>query len=281
MQQYCSRILISCCFESIDHRSTPPPPKNQNCKIKKVETDLNSSPRSSLILLPFRQQVGATTITPTTELLLLCHGFFFNCKHRQKINNNKRRTNPITQSKTNTKFSNKICSSLQICKFCTETKFSHKICSLQNCKFLTLWPTFPCDIPLFIFSTHITQSQAGVLKISDFQLELLRIVFFHNFNHFDNFWPNMCASQYTKKILLKLKRDPSNSSLVPEEVNKVQLLHEFWYELPNQSNHIYFSGSGVTYQMTICSQLLSEIQDQMKALICTSSTYLSIKGIVI
>jgi hypothetical protein len=41
------------------------------------------------------------------------------------------------------------------------------------------------------------------------------------------------------------------------------------------------SGSGVTYQMTIWSHLLSEIQDQMKALICTSSTYLSIKGIVI
>jgi hypothetical protein len=111
---------------------------------------------------------------------------------------------------------------LQICEFCTNTKFSHKIC-----KFLTLSPTFLCDIPLVIFSTHTTQSQAGVLKISDFQLELLRLVFFHNFNHFDNFWPNMCASQYTKKILLKFKRHPSNSSLVPKEVNKVQLLHEF------------------------------------------------------
>jgi hypothetical protein len=63
------------------------PLKNQNCKIKEVETDLNSSPLSSLILLPFRQQGGATTITAPTELLLLCHGFFFNCKHRQRGNN--------------------------------------------------------------------------------------------------------------------------------------------------------------------------------------------------
>jgi hypothetical protein len=147
---------------------------------------------------------------------------------------------------------------LQICNFCTDTKFSHKICSLQNCKFLTLWPTFLCDIPLFIFSTHIRQSQAGVLRNSDFQLELLRLVFFHNFNYFDNFWPNMCASPYTKKILSKFKRDLSNSSLLPKEVTKVQLLNEFWY-LPNQSNHIYFSGSGVTYCMTIWRSLLSEI----------------------
>lgn len=187
----------------------------KSSKIKKVETDLNSSPLSSLILLPFRQQGGDTTITPTNELLLLCRGFF-NCKPRQKRNNNKKRTNPITQKQTNTKFSNKICSSLQICKFCTDTKFSHKNCSLQNCKFLTLSPTFLCDISLVIFSTHTTQNQAGVLKISDFQLELLRLVFFHNFNHFDNFWPNICASQYTKKILLKFKRHPSNSSLVPK-----------------------------------------------------------------
>ncbi len=156
---------------------------------------------------------------------------------KKKQQQKKNKSNYTKQ--TNKKFSNKTCSSLQTHKFCTDTKFSHKICSLQNCKFLTLWPTFLHDIPLVIFSTHITQSQAGVLKFSDFQLELLRLVFFHNFNHFYNFWPNICALQIHKKILLKFKRDPSNSSLVPKEVNKVQLLHEFWYELPNQSNHIY------------------------------------------